>query len=334
MRLDYVVKRLLMFLVIVWAASTLNFFIPRVAGQDPVRLRLLQQSLQGGYLQSGMEEMVAAYDVKFGLDKPLWRQYLTYLGDMIRLDFNYSITNYPKTVIEIIKTSMFWTIGLMAVTSILAFLIGCLLGALIAWPRSPRWIGSLTVPFLTLSAVPYYLLGLILLYVFAFKLRLLPMFGGYTVGSIPNLSWDFVKDVARHSVLPAGSIILSAVGYWGLSMRGMIVTIQDEDYMIQAEAKGLKGRTLFRRYAVRNAILPQVTALAISAGFVFSQVMLVEIVFGYPGLGTTLYFAIRGMDYYLVQGIIFMIILITALATLLIDVTMPLIDPRITHRRA
>jgi peptide/nickel transport system permease protein len=332
---DYVLKRLGFLLIIVWVAATINFFLPRLSGQDPIREKLLQQALQGGYLQAGIQETAKEYEAKFGLDRPLWEQYLTYLGDTSRLEFNYSIANYPMKVTDLMAQALPWTIGLLLTTTLLAFGLGTLLGALLAWPRAPRFLVDILLPpLLTLSAIPYYLLGLILLWVFSFQTKLFPIFGAYTAGSIPEMTPAFWLDVAHHAVLPALSIILAAVGFWALGMRAMMVTTQGEDFVTFAEAKGLRGPTLFVRYAMRNALLPQVTGLGLALGHVLSGAVLVEVVFAYPGIGTVLYRSIRAFDYFAIQGMVFAVIVSIAIATFVLDVIYPLLDPRITYRRA
>jgi len=332
-RIDYLAKRFAVFLLIVWLAATLNFFLPRLSGQDPVRATLLQQAQLGGYVQVGLEAMVKEYERRFGLDRPLWVQYVTYLGDVCRFNFNYSISNYPRTVNEIIAEAIPWTVGLLGITTVLSFTIGTLLGALLAWPGAPRWMRVLMPPLWALHAIPFFLLGLILMYVFAFRIQLLPMFGGYTAGAFPSLTLAFVGDVIRHSILPALSIVLVATGGWALAMRGMMVTTQGEDYVTFAEAKGLTRFTVFLRYCVRNAILPQTTALALALGNILSGAVLVEVIFGYPGVGTILFHAIRENDHFLIQGIVFTVIVALGVATLILDVVYPLLDPRISYRR-
>src|SRR5262252_704722 len=140
MPLAYIARRVGVFLLIVWLAASLNFFLPRLSGQDPVRTKLLQSAQLGGYVQAGLEDMVKEYDKRFGLDKPLWRQYLTYIQSTARLDFNYSISNYPRTVRELIADALPWTVGLLGITTLLAFGIGTFLGALLAWPGAPPWM--------------------------------------------------------------------------------------------------------------------------------------------------------------------------------------------------
>ena len=178
MQLAYIVRRFVIFLLIVWLAATLNFFLPKLSGQDPVRTKLLQSAQLGGYVHAGLEDMVKEYDRRFGLDQPLWRQYLTYLRATARLDFNYSIANYPRTVREMVAEAVPWTVGLLGTTTLLSFAVGTLLGALLAWPGAPRWMRYVMPPLWALHAIPFFLLGLILMYLLAFQLPLLPIFGG------------------------------------------------------------------------------------------------------------------------------------------------------------
>jgi peptide/nickel transport system permease protein len=330
----YVAKRLGVFVLILWLAATLNFFLPRLSGMDPVRQKLLAQAQLGGYVQTGIEAMVKEYDQRFGLNKPLWRQYVAYLADVSRLDFNYSIANYPRTVNEMIAEAIPWTVGLLGMTTLLSFVIGTFLGALLAWPKAPRWMQWLMPPLWALHAIPFFLFGLLLMYALAFRFGLFPMFGGYSAGAFPDLTLEFVTDVLAHAILPALSIVCVATGGWALGMRGMMVTTQGEDYVIFAEAKGLKSLTIFLRYCVRNAILPQTTALALALGQILSGAVLVEVIFGYPGIGTVLFLAIRENDHFLIQGIVFMVIVALGLATLLLDLIYPLLDPRITYKKA
>jgi peptide/nickel transport system permease protein len=184
-----------------------------------------------------------------------------------------------------------------------------------------------------MHAIPYFLLGLILMYLLAFQVPLLPIFGGYTAGVIPSLSIGFILDVIAHALLPAMSIVLATTGGWALAMRGMMVTTMGEDYVSFAEAKGLKSQTIFLRYCVRNAILPQTTALALALGQILSGAVLVEVIFGYPGIGALLFQAIRENDHFLIQGIVFTVIVALGLATFVLDVMYPWLDPRISYHR-
>lgn len=322
--------------VVVWSATTINFFLPRISGQNPVRQRILKQ-ISGGVGSFGMgaatEEFIKKYDRLFGLDKPLWQQYLNYLGQIARLDFGESIAVYPTPVSRIISSALPWTIGLLGISTLLSVLIGSLFGALVAWKSSVRWLQFIAAPIMALSAIPYYLMGIILTSTFAYGLKWFPGSGGYDFTATPEWSWEFAFDVMSHLVLPALSVILSASGFWALGMRGNMVMLEGEDFMFFAEAKGLKAKTIFFNYALRNALLPQVTSLALALGYVLSGSVLVEVVFGLPGIGTVLYEAIKGVDFPVLQGVIFTIILALSLSIMILDLTLPFLDPRITYKK-
>ena len=333
MTLDYFLKRVFQFFVIAFLAATINFFFPRMSGQDPIQQKLLQLQAQGVSVSS--EEaagLIETYNKKFGLDQPLWRQYLNYLGDMARFDFGVSISNYPATVISMLKRAIPWTVGLLLTATLISFTVGTIVGALLAWGKAPFFLRVVFPAFFTFSAVPFYLMGIVLLYVFAFKIPIFPLFGGFSTEKIPEASLSFAWDIIHHSILPALSIVLAQVGFWAMGMRSMMVTIQGEDYMLQADAKGLKGPRIFYRYAMRNAILPQITGLALSLGTIISGAILVEVVFSFPGVGSVLLLAVRGFDWFVIQGVVFLVIISVAFTMLIIDLIYPLLDPRINYR--
>lgn len=333
MSFGYIVRRLGVFLVIMWLAATVNFVLPRLAPVNPVREKLVQAASFGGAGKTDMERVVATYEAKFGLDQPVWKQYLNYLADVARFDLGVSISNFPSKVLDIIMTALPWTIGLLLFATLMAFALGTILGALVAWPRTPRALGVVMAPLLTLSAIPFYLLGLILVYFLAFTLKIFPISGGFTLGTIPRLNWNFILDALWHSILPALSIILASVGSWAIGMRGMMISGLEEDYITFAEAKWLKDRDIFTKYALRNALLPQATSLALSLGFIVSGAVLVEVVFGYPGVGTVLYRAIQTFDYFVIYGVVIILIFAIGLATLIMDLIYPLLDPRISYQK-
>jgi peptide/nickel transport system permease protein len=336
MRLDYLLRRIALFFIVVWVAATINFVLPRLSGGNAIRNQLMQQAATGGYVKNNIDEMVAEYDKEFGLDKPLYQQYATYLWDVAHLEFGFSMASYPMRVSTLMGDALPWTLALLGMSTALAFSLGIFLGGLLAWPKTPRFlVNVLLPPFLTLSAVPYYMLGLVLLWVFAFQFHWFPIFGAYTPGVIPDWSdLEFWKDVAWHMVLPSLSIVLSALGFWALGMRAMMVSVQQDDFVQFADAKGLKGRTVFFRYAGRNALLPQVTALGLTIGYILSGALLVEIVFSYPGIGGVLYRSIRAYDFAAIEGIVFGVIVSITIATLVLDLIYPLIDPRISYAKS
>lgn len=329
----YAFRRFIIFLLTIWVAASLNFFLPRLAsGRDPVRTRLGMQAATGGSV-TGIQDLVDAYSAKFGLEQPLWKQYVNYLKDVATFDFGYSIANYPARVSTLIGQALPWTIVLLITATLLAFVLGTLAGAILGWQRRAKSLDYLFMPLLTISAMPYYIMGLILVYFFAFRRPWFPLTGGYDIGSHPQWTLSFAADAFHHSLLPALSIILAQMGTWAIGMRGMMVMTEGEDYMTYAEARGIGARTIFMRYGVRNAILPQVTSLALSLGTIVSQAVLVEVVFGYPGIGTLLYRSVIGVDYFLIYGVVMLVVFAIALVTLVLDLVYPLLDPRITYQR-
>jgi peptide/nickel transport system permease protein len=328
----YVLRRVGMFLFTIWASATLMFFIPRLAPGDPVKAMITRISSQAGYVE-GSDQLIAAWRERFGLDDPLWIQYLSYLKSLVTFDFGYSLAQFPVEVSEMIGRAMPWTVGLLAISTILSFLAGTLIGALMAWRRTPGLLRALLPVSLTFTAIPFYILGILLIYVFVFTLRLFPISGGYRSELTPGLDFWFINSVIQHGTLPALSIVLASMGFWALGMRGMMITVAGEDYLTLARAKGLRPLDILFKYEVRNAILPQVTALVLGIGGIVGGTVLVEYLFGYPGVGALLYQAISNSDYTVMQGIVFILILTTVTAVLLIDLLYPLLDPRITYER-
>ncbi|HNP70295.1 MAG TPA: ABC transporter permease [Kouleothrix sp.] len=324
-----IIQRLLFLVLVVWAASTITFFIPRLSPKNPIRERFAQLARTGGFSPGDLEKIIASMNTKFGLDKPLLQQYTEYIGSIARFDLGVSLNQFPKTVWDLIAESLPWTITLLLVTTVLSFVLGNLLGAVAAWPRAPSWLRAIATPFVLLQGVPPVLLALFLLFFIAFRLKLLPLGSAYSTGRIPDWSFSFILDVARHQILPALSLIFGTVGGWVLSMRGMGVTIQGEDYVNFAEHKGLSGYTIFRNYYLRNALLPQVTGLALALGNVVVSGIVVEQFFGLPGLGQVLFAAIQSNDFLVIYGIVLFITIAVASLMVLVELLYPLLDPRI-----
>lgn len=327
----YLARRLLVFLLIIWVAASINFIIPRLAPGDPIAAMVGRMSQQGASVE-GSAQIIESYRKQFGLDDPLPLQYVKYLWALARFDLGPSLSNFPTPVSDIIARALPWTIGLLAVATLIAFGLGTLFGALLVWRGTPRATQLFFPPLMVLAAIPYYLLAIILLYLLAFQLGWFPTGGTARIGARGGWSLDTVLDVALHSVLPALSIVLSAVGGWMLGMRAMMVGVIGADYLMLAEAKGLTQGRIFLRYAVRNAILPQVTGLAISLGTIVSGAVLVEVIFSYPGVGFLLYRAIQNADYTLIQGITFILVLAVGAVILILDLAYPLLDPRISYQ--
>ena len=295
---EYLLRRLLMWLFTVWIGASLIFIIPRLAPGDPIAAMIMRMTAQGATIENSAE-LIATWRLRFGLDGPWYVQYFNYLKGLVTFDFGYSLTQFPSRVWDMIARALPWTVGLLTFATVITFLFGLLLS-----------------------------------FVFAFGLDWFPRSGGYdqTV-VVPGFNLAFILNALHHSVLPAAAIVLTTAGGWALGMRGMIVTNDGEDYMILGQAKGLRTSRLFLRYAVRNALLPQLTALSLTLGLIVGGSTLVETYFVYPGLGKLLFYAITNGDYTLMQGIVYILVLTTATAVLLIDLIYPLIDPRISLKK-
>lgn len=328
----YLIKRLAMFFLTVWLGLTLMFIIPRLAPGDPISAMVSRMTAQAGRVEQS-ELMIASWRARFGLDAPLYLQYLRYMANSFRFELGYSMAYFPTTVEELVVRAMPWTIGLLTIATVISFAIGNVIGAVLGWRPAPRLLKALLPFSLCFTSIPAFMLGILLTYVFAFGLRLFPFAGAYARGLSPQLSWDFISSVIYHGTLPACAVILTTMGHWALGMRAMMVTNAGEDYMILAEAKGLRPSRIFWMYGVRNAILPQVTALALSIGAIAGGSIIVEYIFTYPGMGYLLYQGIVNNDYPLIQGVVFVLICGVATAVLIIDLLYPLIDPRITYER-
>lgn len=331
MYVRYILERLGITLVIVFLAVSINFIVPRLMPGDPIEAQLNHIMSSGGGATGDITGIVQAYRERFGLDRSMFEQYIAYWRSLAQLDLGTSISHYPDTVGGIVWSAMPWTIGLLGVVTLVSFAVGSLLGGLMGWPRAPWWVKSAGSMLVMLSSVPYFLVGIILLYVFAVLLRWFPAGGGLPIGM--TAGWDFatVRALVWHGTLPALSIIVAELGAWALGMRGMLVGILGEDFITLADAKGLRPRRIFFRYAMRNAMLPQFTKLALTLGHIVAGAILVEVIFSYPGIGFQLYQAIQSKDYFVIQGIVLFLSVSIAVAMFVLDLIYPLIDPRIAR---
>jgi peptide/nickel transport system permease protein len=328
----YLANRIAMAALVVFVAVSVNFAIPRLTPGDAVEQQLAQLSAAGGQV-GDVQAAAAAMRARYGLDRPVLEQYASYLANAARLDLGVSIAHYPERVSDIVLAGLPWTVGLLGTATLISFALGTLFGGLLAWPGAPRALKALLLPFVVLSAVPYFMLGIVLLAVLGIAWPLLPVAGGYPFGHVPRFDLETARLVLAHAILPALSIVLASLGTWAVAMRGMIVSVLGDDYITLAEAKGLRERRIFLAYAMRNALLPQVTQLALKLGHLVSGAILVEVIFAYPGIGYRLYLAISQKDLFVVQGIVLLLSVSIAAMMLLLDLIYPLIDPRVAARR-
>jgi peptide/nickel transport system permease protein len=321
-----------MFVLTIWLGVTIIFIIPRLAIGDPTTAMLGRLMSKGGNVENS-QELIERWKERFGLDQPIQVQYVRYLYNTLTFNQGYSLSAFPATVDDLIQRSLPWTIGLLVVATLIAFIVGNGIGALMAWRGTPRPVRSLLPLSLLFTSIPAFMLGILLIWVFSYTLNVLPYTGGFDRKFTPAWNPTFALNVAQHAFLPALAIVLVRMGSWALSMRGMMITTDGEDYMVMAEAKGLASTRRFWNYGVRNAILPQVTSLGVAIGSIAGGFIIVEQIFSYPGIGSLLFRAIQDNDYAMIQGIVFYIIVGVAIAVFILDLTYPLIDPRISSRK-
>lgn len=315
-------RKVMLYVFIAWAALTLNFLIPRLMPGDP--MVLLMERTEGRLQPEALEAMAEAYGLT---DDPLIVQYWDYLTSLAQGDLGLSIGYYPVAVSDIVMGAMPWTIGLVGVTTIISFLLGTMLGVVLAWRRGKK--SDFALPALTfLNAVPYFWMALILVLILSVNLGWFPVANAYQPTLQPGWNIEFIRSVLYHAILPALTIVISSFAGWVLAMRNMTVTVLGEDYVTLAEAKGLPRRKVLLRYGARNAILPSITGFALSLGAVVGGSMLTEVIFNYPGVGYTLFRAVQNQDFPLMQGLFLVISLAVIIANLLADIVYIFLDPR------
>ncbi len=362
---------------IIWAGATFMFFVPRQFGINPSnagfftpspeiqRIRDIQNQLQleferlsAANAEDGVIDELEAererlqrelisdndrrntrtsFERQFGFGEPIVVQYRRYITSLAQFDLGASRRFFPVSVFSVIRNSIYWTLGMMGIATVIAFTIGTFAGGVMGWPGSPRPLRLIFVPLLAASSIPYYLLGWILIWFLAFQWQIFPLNGGwdnFNPDLSPGWNFPFISSALYHSILPALSVIIATSSLWMVSMRGLMVNMQGEDYMVFAAAKGLRPSRIFLRYGMRNAMLPQITGLFASIGSLLTGVLLVELVFNYPGIGFLFWQSINQRDITMMTGIVFVVIVMLAVAMFLLDLLLPVLDRRIRDEAA
>ena len=337
----YVTKRVIAYVLTIFLASTVCFFLFRLIPGNPIGAYISMLMAQQSYLPGAEEarKVILEYKRVFGLEGDLFTQYVNFLKEIVlNQNLGPSFINFPKPAQVLIAQYLPWTIGLLGFSAVIAWVLGNILGALVGWKKDSNWGKPIFYLALGLSQIPFYFVAIVLILVFAYVLAGtavgLPARGAYHPSFAgPQLSSEFIASLMLHALLPSLSFVITSVAGWIISMRSMIITILGEDYLLFAEAKGLKRSRIFMRYAFRNALLPQATGFAMSLGFIFSGSFVIENMFSYPGIGYLFGVAIGQLDYNTVQGILLISIFAVTTANLLMDLLYPLIDPRIRYQR-
>jgi peptide/nickel transport system permease protein len=325
----YIAKRLLQFALVVFIGISLTFFITHLTPIDPVEQMIASMTAFGDTSPEAVLRMREALRALYGVEGSLIDQYFTYWGRILTLDFGPSLSAFPTPVAALIARALPWTIGLLFTCTMLAWLLGNVLGGLAGYYRKSRTLKLLGVVAMGFHPIPYYIMAFVLLIVFGYIWPVLPISGGAAQNVPQAMSVDYIGSVLRHAILPALSIILVSIGGWFMGMRALVSNIVTEDYVVYAELGGVPRKRILSFYVMRNALMPQITGLAMSLGAIFNGAIIVEQVFSYPGLGRLLIGAVYSADYSLVLGVTAISIIAVSASVFLIDILYPIFDPRV-----
>ena len=317
----YLVRKIALYLLTFVVAVTINFAIPRLMPGDPIDGLIARFQTD----PTASQELHGYFTESFGLDQPLWEQYLDYWRGLLHGDLGPSIAYIGSSVSDLIWAALPYTLALLLPAILLSYVAGNRVGAMAARRKS---LDNTVLPIsYLLSATPYMWLALVLAYVLAFQLGWFPVSGAYDFSLQPDWSWVFVRSFLEHWFLPFLTLFLVAFGGWAIGMRNLVIYELESDYSSYLRSLGAPGR-LVRKYAYGNAVLPQMTGLALALGLVVSGTLVTEVVFGYPGVGSLILTAIQNRDYFLLQGIFLFVIVGVLIANFLVDIAYVVVDPR------
>lgn len=327
----YIIKRLISYFSTLFGAITATFFLFRLIPGNPIEA-FIGQIMATQYTEAELaKKLIEEYKAMFGLEGDLFTQYISFLKQLLRGNLGPSLIAFPKPAQEIILQYLPWTIGLLGLAAIISWVFGVVVGAYAAWKRETKFDTIITDLAIVFSQVPYYIIAVILVLVFSYILGWLPSSGAYDPSLTPGFTFEFIASVIRHGFLPALSLVLTQGLGWLLSTRYLTISLLAEDFLIYAEAKGLKPQRIFRRYIFKNILLPQVTGLGISLGFIIGGQIVLETIFAYPGIGLLFSRALGMLDYNVVYGILILQIFAVLTANLILDLIYPFIDPRVKY---
>ncbi len=325
----YILPRVLQWAVVIVIGVTVTFIIPRLLPTNPVEETLQNVSATGYTDPRAVADFKKALEELYGLQGTPLEQYVRFWERLVHGDLGPSLSAFPTPVTAVIRDALPWTAGLLGTTIVISWLLGLVLGTLAAYFPNRFLTRLLANGLVTIYPIPYFILGLLLVIVFAFYIPIFPLVGG--AAGTPSLSLSYIFSIIQHAVLPAISLILLGTAFRFIIARALASGIISSDYVTYAETAGLPRRTIIFNYVLRNCLLPQVTDLALSLGAMFEGALITEVVFSYPGIGYRLFTAILQADYNLILGVTLFSIVGVATAALLIDLTYPLFDPRVRH---
>jgi len=331
----YLIPRLIQYVLVVWLGITVVFFIPRVTPNDPVMAMVGILRARGATLEPGaMDGIIRDLTEMYGLEGSWSDQYWAFWGRLFLGDFGVSFYQYPAHVNQLISTAMPWTLGLLLTTTAISWIVGNIIGGLAGYYSRKGWSRTLDAIGMVIRPLPYYIFAFALLLLFASTLvfRWFPVTGGTSLGARPTFTWVYIKDVLWHSALPALSLTILGGAVNFQTMKLIVQNVNAENFVQYAKLGGVTEDRIVNKYIIRNALLPQITGLALSLGQIFSGALITEIVFSYPGMGMLLYNSILRGDYNLIMGIVIFSIVGITTAILIVDLTYPLFDPRVRYK--
>lgn len=328
----YLIPRLFQYVLILWLGITIVFLIPRLTPNDPVMAMIGEMRARGSTLEPGaMDGIIRDLTEMYGLQGSWLDQYWAFWGRLFHGDFGVSFFNFPTRVNQLIGTALPWTLGLMLSTTALSWISGNILGGLAGYFSRKGWSRSLDAIAMVIRPQPYYIFAFALLLLLAWVVRWFPVTGGASLGAIPTFTWAYIKNVLWHSFLPALSLTILGGAVNFQTMKLIVQNVNAENFVQYAKLGGVTEDRIVNRYIIRNALLPQITGLALSLGQIFSGALITEMVFSYPGLGMLLYNSVIRADYNLIMGITMLSIVGITTAILIVDLTYPLFDPRVRY---
>ena len=325
----FALKRLVQFVAVVICGFSVAFFVSHLSPISPVDTIIAQVTGRSVADPAAVQEMRRTLSEFFGLDVPLWQQYLNFLLHLFTLDFGPSLMAFPTPAMSLIRIALPWTVGLLTVAVIITWVIGNVAGGLAGYFQNSKLLRAFGIIAIGIQPIPYYVVAFLFVIIFGFLWPVLPISGGFAMNVTPGWSWQFALSVIQYSILPAGALVVVGIGTWFLGMRALVSNIISEDYVTYAELAGVPQGRIVGSYVIRNALVPQLTSLAMSLGGIFSGTVITEQVFTYPGLGSLLVNAVNNGDTGVVLAISCISIISVAGAIFIIDLLHPLIDPRV-----
>jgi peptide/nickel transport system permease protein len=328
----YLVSRLGQFILVVFIGINISFIVTHATPIDPVEQTIAAATQYGSTSPEAIAMMRQSLRELYGLEGSLGEQYASFWRRVMVGDFGPSLSAFPTPVSTLIGRALPWTVGLLVISTVLTWILGNLLGGLAGYYRESRTLRFAGVLAMAFHPIPYYIVAFILLITFGYLWPVLPISGGYMMNLERGFNLRFIASLLEHSILPILSLVLVGLGGWFMGMRSLVSNVVTEDYVTYAELGGVNKRRILTSYVMRNALVPQVTGLAMSLGAIFNGAIITEQVFGYPGIGTLLVSAVHAGDYSLVLGITSVSIVAVSAAVLLLDLLYPLLDPRVRAR--